>query len=150
MFPELYLPVGYIVLVSLLLLRDEYRTWKINKKRLDARAKLIWPVRVETISGPFQGETKNISATGAFLVCRQPLYRGEIVRLIIKAPSRSLEVDAEIIWSSRHTPSHKDFPHNGIGVRFKRISSTSRSFLALAVHNRLNADKRSQAQVLER
>jgi hypothetical protein len=150
MFPELYLPVGYIVLVSLLLLRDEYRTWKINKKRLDARAELTWPVRVETISGPFQGETKNISATGAFLVCRQPLYRGEIVRLIIKAPSRSLEVDAEIIWSSRYTPSHKDFPHNGIGVRFKRISSTSRSFLALAVHNRLNADKRSQAQVLER
>ncbi len=143
MFPELYLSVGYIFLVSLLLLRDEYLTWKINKKRLDVRAKLSWPVTVETIAGPIYGHTENISATGALLVCLQPLCKGEIVKVVLNAPSRPLEVDAEVIWIGRYLPPEKYYPHNAIGVQFKRISDESRSFLALIVHNCLNADKRS-------
>ena len=143
MFPELYFPIGYIFLVSLLLLRDEYLTWKINKKRLDARAELTWQVTVETIAGTIYGHTENISASGALLVCLQPLCKGEIVKLVLKAPSRSFEVDAEVIWADRYRPSETDYPYNAIGVQFKRISDESRSFLALMVHNRLNADNLS-------
>jgi len=143
MFPELYFPLGYVFFLSLILIRDEYLTWKINKKRLEVRAKLSWPVTVETILGPIYGRTENISATGALLVCPQPLNKGEIVKIILDAPSRLLEIDAEVIWTDRHRPSEKNYPHNAIAVQFKRISNESKSFLALAVHNRLNADKPS-------
>ena len=85
MFPALYLPLGYILLVVLLVLMDEYRIRNIHNNRLAARAEIIWPITIETISGPVYGQTKNISASGAFLVCRQPLYKGEVVRCIVKA-----------------------------------------------------------------
>lgn len=142
MFPALYLPLGYILLVVLLLLMDEYRIRNIHNNRLEARAEIIWPITIETISGPIYGQTKNISASGAFLVCRQPLYKGDVVRCIVKAPSRSLEMDAEVIWSDIYQPPDKDFPHNGIGILFKRIPSESRDFLALSVYDSLNSAKK--------
>ena len=143
MFPELYFPIGYVFLISLLLLRDEYLTRRINKKRLDARAELSWPVSVETIAGPIYGHTENISASGALLVCPQPLCKGEIVRVVLNAPSRPIEAEAEVVWIDRYLPTEKYYPYNAIAVQFKRITDESRSFLALVVHNRLNDDKRS-------
>ena len=95
MFPEAYLPIGYVFLVSLLLLRDEFRIWKINKKRLDARAEIFWPVTVETIAGPIYGHTENISASGSLLVCLQTLCKDETVKVVLNTPSRPLEVDAD-------------------------------------------------------
>jgi len=143
MFPELYLSVGYVFLVSLLVLRDEYLTRKIKKKRLDVRAKLSWLVTVQTIAGPICGHTENISVSGALLVCLQPLCKGEILKVVLDVPSRPLEVDAEVVWTDMYRPSEKNYPHNAIAVQFKRISDESRSFLALAVHNRLNTAKSS-------
>jgi hypothetical protein len=107
MFPEVYLPAGYVFLVSLLLLRDEYLAWKINKKRLDARAELTWPVTVETIAGPTYGHTENISASGSLLVCLRPLCKAEIVKVVLNAPSRPLEVDAAVVWIDRYRSSEK-------------------------------------------
>ena len=141
MFLELYLPVGFLFLVGLLLLKDEYHIRKTHKKRLEARAEVQWPVIIDTISGPISGQTKNISATGALLVCRQPLSKGEVVRCIIETPGRSLELDAEIIWSNNgYQPPNEDLPYNEIGLLFKRVSSESCNFLALAVHDRLKLD----------
>ena len=107
MFRELDLPFGYVFLVSLLLLKDEYLTWKISKKRLDVRAKLSWPVPVETIAGPIYGHIENISSTGALSVCLQPLCKGEIVKVVSNAPSRPLEVDAAVVWIDRYRSSEK-------------------------------------------
>lgn len=143
MFPELFMPIAYISVVSVLILRDEYQSRRLNRERFEARAQVEWPVTVETISGPMYGLTDNISATGALLVCLQPLYKGEIVRVVLNAPSRSMVVHAEVVWTDRYLPSEKYYPHNAIAVQFKRISDESRGFLTLAVHNRLNADKRS-------
>jgi len=61
---------------------------------------------------------------------------------IVKAPSRSLEMDAEVIWSDIYQPPDKDFPHNGIGILFKRIPSESRDFLALSVYDSLKSAKK--------
>ena len=143
MFPELFLPIAYISVVSVLILRDEYQSRQLNRERFEARAQVEWPVTVETISGPMYGLTDSISATGALLVCLQPLYKGEIVKVVLNALSRSLELTAEVVWTDRYLPSEKYYPLNAIAVQFKRIADESRGFLALAVHNRLNADKRS-------
>lgn len=143
MFPELFMPIAYISVVSMLILRDEYQSQQLNRERFETRAQVEWPVKIETISGPIYGHTDSISATGALLVCLQPLCKGEIVKLVLNALSRSLELTAEVVWTDRYLPSEKYFPHNAVAVHFKSISDESRGFLTLAVHNRLNADRRS-------
>ena len=136
MFPELFMPIAYISLVSLLLLKDEYKSRQLTRERLEARAQVEWPVTVETISGSLCGHTDNINPTGALLVCLQPLSKGEVVKLTLNAPNRPLEVDAEVIWTDRYLPPEKYYPRNAIAVEFKRISDESRDFIALAVHHR--------------
>ena len=141
MLTELFLPIAYISVVGLLVLRDEYQSRQINRERLEARAQVEWPVTVETISGPIYGHTENISAAGALLVCLQPLYRGEIVKVVLNAPSRSLKVDAEVVWTDRYLPSEKYYPRNAIAIQFKWIADESRNFLTLVVHDSLKTDK---------
>jgi len=141
MFPELFLPIAYISVVGLLLLKDEYQSRRLNRERFEARAQVEWPVTIETTSGTMYGHTDNISVTGALLVCLQPLYKGEIVKVVLNAPSRSLEVDVEVVWTDRYLPSEKYYPHNAIAVQFKRISDESRNFLTLVVHDYLKTDE---------
>jgi hypothetical protein len=141
MFPELFLPIAYISVVGLLLLKDEYQSRRLNRERFEARAQVEWPVTVETISGPMYGHTDNISVTGALLVCLQPLYKGEIVKVVLNAPSRSMVVNAEVVWTDRYLPTEKYYPHNAIAVQFKRITDASRNFLTLAVYDYLKTDE---------
>ena len=141
MFPELFLPIAYISVVGLLLLKDEYQSRRLNRERFEARAQVEWPVTIETTSGTMYGHTDNISVTGALLVCLQPLYKGEIVKVVLNAPSRSLEVDVEVVWTDRYLPSEKYYPRNAIAVQFKWISDESRNFLTLVVYDRLKIDK---------
>ena len=116
MFPELFMPIAYISVVGLLVLRDEYQSRHLNRKRFEARAQVEWPVTIETISGLMYGHTDNISATGALLVCLQPLSKGERIKVVLNAPSRSLEVHAEVIRTDRYLSSKKYYPHNVIAV----------------------------------
>ena len=141
MFPELFMPIAYISVVGLLVLRDEYQSRQFNRERFETRTQVEWPVTVETISGPMYGLTDNISATGALLVCLQPLYKGDIVKVVLNAPSRSLLVYAEVVWTDRYLSSEKYYPHNVIAVEFKWISDESRNFLTLVVYDCLKIDK---------
>ena len=140
MFPELFLPIAYIFVVGLLLLKDEYQSRRLNRERFEARAQVEWPVTVETISGPMYGHTDNISETGALLICLQSLYKGDIVKVVLNAPSRSLLVYAEVVWTDRYLSSEKYYPHNAIAVEFKWISDESRNFLTLVVYDCLKID----------
>jgi hypothetical protein len=94
------MPIAYISIVGLPVLRDEYLSRQLNRECFEAQAQVEWPVTVETISGLMYGHTDNISATGALLVCLQPLYKGEIVKVVLHAPSWS-EVHGEVIWTDR-------------------------------------------------
>ena len=131
------LPLGYIVLIALLLLRDEYHDRKMARKRLDARAEITWPVTVQTAIGSARGHTKNISATGALIVCMQPLTLGELVNVIIRAPSRSIGLNAEVVRVDTCCISDNNIPHQMIGVRFRQVSEEDSRFLVLAVDDRL-------------
>ena len=141
MFPELFMPIAFISVIGLLVLRDEYQSQQLDRERLETRAQVKWPVTIETISGPMYGHTDNISATGALLVCLQPLYKGDIVKVVLNAPSRSLLVYAEVVWTDRYLSSEKYYPHNVIAVQFKWISDESRNFLTLVVYDCLKIDK---------
>lgn len=88
-----------------------------RERRLQPRVEVRWPVTMLTSEGAIQGETKDISMQGAFIYCDKPLPLSERVVLSVKAPAASMQVMAQVVWSSNSSSDNKDELF-GIGVRF--------------------------------
>jgi Tfp pilus assembly protein PilZ len=74
-------------------------------------------------------ETKNIGASGAFILCQAPLRPKEKLRVFVMAPNRnSLNISAEVAWSNPLC-SEEDKPPCGVGIRFTSISPADRQYL---------------------
>jgi len=52
----------------------------------------MWPVSVESEHGTVQGEIRNISLSGIYLRCEEPLRVNEDFRMAIIPPDRQAEV----------------------------------------------------------
>lgn len=99
------------------------------KSRGQPRAKIRWPVQIQTTSGSISGETQNISASGAFIFCQDPSSLEENFQMIIKVPHRqSLSIIAKVVWKTVATLNEK-VPGSGIGVQFSEISTDDRQLL---------------------
>ena len=83
---------------------------KVKENRQCPRNIVNWPVTLNTAQGTIGGETRDISATGAFIYCDKPLTPHNIfcLSLHIHSSTVSLTSSAESVWST----------HNGMGVRF--------------------------------
>ena len=97
------------------------------------RANLKWQVNAVTPKGPLDGVTKNISTRGAYVCCARPLRLNEVFHMSINSPEKSLNVKAEVVWSNRYGPDDEISPR-GMGVRFLKISSQDRKFIAKEVN----------------
>ena len=65
-----------------------------------------------------EGETKDMSAGGAFISCPEPLKPNEPFLLTVWLPTGlSAEVSAEVVWSNAFDPNEEMKPR-GMGVRF--------------------------------
>lgn len=97
------------------------------------RAKLKWPVAIQTEEGSTEGVTRNITPDGCFITCRRPLRLNVVFDLVIKIPksSSSIKATAEVVWSNIYGPDDEISPR-GMGVRFIKISSEARKFIAQA------------------
>lgn len=101
----------------------------VPEKRLHSRAEVTWPVVLLTSQGATVAETKNIGASGAFILCRAHLRPKEKVKVFVMAPNRnSLNISGEVAWSNPLC-SEEDTPPCGVGIRFTRISPTDRQYL---------------------
>ena len=90
----------------------------VKDKRLYPRSKVRWPVSMITPEGAMEGETEDMSTSGAFIRCQEPLNPTERILLSVKLPSGSpLEVSAQVVWSNIVDPSDDNNPR-GRGVRF--------------------------------
>ena len=69
---------------------------------------------------------------GAYVCCARPLRLNEVFHMSINSPEKSLNVKAEVVWSNIHGPDDEISPR-GMGVRFLKISSQDRKFIAKAV-----------------
>ena len=99
------------------------------EKRLHSRAEVSWPVVILTSHGATVAETKNIGASGAFILCRARLRPKEKLRVFVMAPNRnSINISAEVAWSNPIC-SDEDSPPCGVGIRFTRISPADRQYL---------------------
>ncbi len=88
-----------------------------KERRLQPRVEVRWPVTMLTSEGAIAGETKDISMQGAFIYCDNPLPLSERFVLSVKAPAASMQVMAQVVWSSNSASDKEDEPP-GMGVRF--------------------------------
>ena len=100
-----------------------------SEKRSHSRVEVSWPVVLLTSQGATVAETKNIGASGAFILCRAHLRPKEKLRVFVMAPNRkSLSISGEVAWSNPLS-SEEDSPPCGVGIRFTSIAPADRQYL---------------------
>ena len=106
------------------------------------RADIKWPVVVKSEERTMEGVTSKVTPNGVFIHCQQPLRLHEVFEMDISIPGsdQSLNARAEVIWSNRYGPDD-DITPRGMAVRFLRISSQARKFIARAALNYLESKK---------
>lgn len=106
------------------------------------RADIKWPVVVKSDRRTMEGVTSDVTPNGVFIHCQQPLRLNEVFEMDISIPDsdQSLKARAEVVWSNKYGPDD-DISPRGMGVRFLRISSEARKFIARAAMNYLKSKK---------
>jgi hypothetical protein len=88
------------------------------ERRISSRTRADWAVKITTPGSSMAGEVRNVSSTGAFIVCEKPLRPKEKCCLIMELPrGRTAEIDAEVVWST-HPGKNERVEPLGMGVRF--------------------------------
>jgi uncharacterized protein (TIGR02266 family) len=118
-------------------------------RRVYPRAKLKWPVAIKTEEGSMEGVTLNITPDGCFISCRRPLRLNVVFDLAIKIPKSksSIQAKAEVVWSNIYGPDDEITPR-GMGVRFIKITSEARKFIAQASLEHFKSQK-IEAELLQ-
>jgi len=94
-----------------------------SERRRNARVNIRWPITVETPRGTVEGETANISTSGAYVQCPLTVQSGETVTLTISPHDHPpIKIIAEVIWVAAA-------PSAGMGVFFSEISNADSSYL---------------------
>lgn len=109
-----------------------------EERRAYPRGKYKWSVVFETEDRTVSGITLNIGPDGCFIRCKEPLRLNQVGELTIKIPdsNHTLIAKGEVVWSNIYGPDDEISPR-GMGVRFIRISSEDRKFIATAVLGQL-------------
>ena len=113
-----------------------------DEKRDYPRAEIKWPAVIKTDKGTMDGITSNVTPNGVFIHCQKPLRINEVFELSIDIPNtgQTLTARAEVTWSNRWGPDDEISPR-GMGVRFVKISSEARKFIARAALNYLKSEE---------
>ena len=111
-----------------------------QERRIYPRAKMKWPVIVKTDEGSMDGVTSDVTPNGVFIHCQKPLRLNMVFEMAISIPNseHSITAKAEVVWSNRWGPDDEISPR-GMGVRFVKISSEARKFIARAAMNNLQS-----------
>jgi Tfp pilus assembly protein PilZ len=99
-----------------------------KQARIFYKPKPKWPISAQVGSRVIHGEAKDISPFGAFIRCRKPLNLNEIFDMVVDTPAKSLNIQAEVVWSNIYGPDDSITPR-GMGVRFVKISNEDRKLI---------------------
>ena len=113
-----------------------------EERRAYPRGKYKWPAVFKTKEGSVSGVTLNVGPDGAFISCQDPSKLNKVGDLIIRIPDSKqvIKARAEVVWSNIYGPDDEISPR-GMGVRFLKISSKDRKFIATAVLGQLKSLK---------
>jgi len=121
--------------------------------RQHQRAKVSWPVTIQTEEGTIERATYNISPDGAFISGLSPLELHEVVDMTISGPDHPITVKARVVWTSSQAPPDEDMPR-GVGVEFINISDEDREIISSLVSadiesSGLDEDEKEQSLIEE-
>jgi hypothetical protein len=103
-----------------------------EERRQNPRARVNWPVTIQTEEGSIERATYNISPDGAFIRGLSPLELHEVVDMTISGLDHPITVKARVVWSSKQIPPYEDMPR-GVGVEFINISDEHREIISSLV-----------------
>lgn len=117
--------------------QDSY--WE--EKRQKSRLAVSWQASMETLQGTTRVQLKNISHSGAFVICPEPKSLSERFRILIDAPNLDpFPLQAEVVWSNVSVPADK-VVHRGMGIRFVENTEEKRNLLHYALQADLEEDE---------
>jgi hypothetical protein len=124
-----------------------------QESRQNLRAKVSWPVAIQTEEGTIERVTYNISPDGAFIRGLSPLGNHEVVDMIVSSPYGPISVKAKVVWLSSQVPPEEDMPR-GMGVEFIKISKQDREMITSLVTEYLEStssdeDKEDEDSLIE-
>jgi len=93
------------------------------EKRKSPRTEVQWPVTIMTNTGAVEGEARNISAEGVFILFDSStgsLSPPKTYRLLMKPDGEEIEVTGSVVWSSRDVHLGKGFCFVGFNERDRR------------------------------
>ena len=82
------------------------------EKRKSPRTEVRWPVTIMTETGAVEGEARNISVDGVFILSphfMENLSRNKTYRLLIQPHGEEIEVLGSLVWSSLDIQPGKGF-----------------------------------------
>ena len=92
---------------------------KVDNRR-HSRARVRWPVVIQTPTGLVDGKTEDLSLGGAFIRLSNELSSNHNLPLVLDVKGRLLPCEAQIVWSDeRNLSDQRKFL--GIGVRLSLI-----------------------------
>jgi hypothetical protein len=106
-------------------------TYSVERRKLP-RIEVRWPVTIYTDLGPISGETRNVTTTGAYILCRERLRQNETYRILIGLAKYSITVNAEVMWSNIDY-NDEEAAHTGLGVFFAKMDDADRKRLSKAI-----------------
>ena len=106
------------------------------------KAKVKWPVLIETGEHSVEGVTYSLSSNLVFIRCVRPLRLHEECDITINPPDsdRPLKARVEVVWSNLYGPDD-DIGPRGMGVLFLNISDEDRKFISKEVRHHLENKK---------
>ena len=117
-----------------------------REKRRAKRSDVRWPVSVESEHGTIQGEIRNISLSGIYVRCDEPLRVNEDFRMAIIPPNRqAIGLTGKVVWADMYGIDHEENAF-GMGVCLVEINEEDQKFIENAVSSR-SAAPREQRQV---
>ena len=106
------------------------------ENRRHPRAKVKWPVVIQTPNGLVDGTTENLSLGGAFIRLSDQLTSGLELAAVLDVKGRFIPCSAQVVWADEPILSEQG-KSLGIGVRFTRMMLHDREFLHGQISNRM-------------
>jgi hypothetical protein len=104
-----------------------------REKRRSKRSDVRWPVSVESEHGTIQGEIRNISLSGIYVQCNEPLRVNEDFRMAIIPPNRqAIGLTGKVVWADMYGIDEEENAF-GMGVCLVQIAEEDQEFLQSAV-----------------
>jgi len=101
----------------------------IEERRAHTRIKVRWPITVVTDDSTIEGETRDITTTGMFINCKEPLALNETYRISVIPPNQqSIDLACKVLWSN--LSSTEGGNTYGTGFCFVKVSDEDIHFLS--------------------